>query len=243
MAEKCRLLIADTVEAFRLALQEVLQDSYDIRICRDGRTALELLRRFQPDLVVLDMMLPGLDGISLLQAAAKEGIHPIVLATTRYYNDYILDSAAHLGVDYIMVKPCDITSTVDRIRDLSRGLRSVSQKPPDPHSQASGLLLRLGISTKLHGYLYLREAILVMAGNPGLSITKELYPTVARRCGSNVIKVERSIRTAIQMAWEKRDERIWQLYFAPDSGGSIPRPSNGTFISRLAEELLPKGEN
>lgn len=235
--ETRKLLIADGTEEFRIALCEVLKETYQVHSCRDGKEALALLRSFHPDILVLDLMLPELDGISLLQSAAAEGICPMVLATTRFLNDYVLESANALGVGYVMVKPCDIRATVARIRDLTKRLCPNSQAPLDPNTYIANLLLTLGVPTKLHGYAYLRQAILLMARHPGQSITKELYPDVGAACNSDKTHVERSIRSAIATAWSRRDDQVWQKYFQADAQGSLPRPTNAAFISRLAETL------
>ena len=88
------------------------------------------------------------------------------------------------------------------------------------------------------GYTYLRESIPIYAKDPQQAITKELYPAVAKLCGSSVDQVERAMRTAIERAWKRRDDQIWRLYFTPQSDGSIKKPSNSEFISRLADLLI-----
>ncbi len=233
-----KLLIAEGAEEFRLALAEALRGCYYVRTCREGREALELMRSYEPDLVILDLMLPGLDGISVLQSAAAAGIRPVVLATTRFVSDYVMEAVDRLGVGYLMVKPCDVTATVNRLGDLSQRIRQPLLSPADPRTHVSNTLMALGIPTKLRGYGYLREAILLMAQRPDQSITKELYPDVGVRCGCTGVHVERSIRSAIATAWKKRDEKIWRQFFQPDGEGVLQRPSNGEFISRLADGLM-----
>ena len=232
-----KLLIADANEEFAQALAERLQGAYYVRRCQDGKQALALLRSFAPDVLVLDLMLPELDGISLLQAAAGEGLCLMVLAGSRFFNDYVHEAMEALNVGYLMRKPCDIGATVDRIADLSRHLRPPILTQPDPRTHVTNLLLSLGVATKLRGYSYLREAILLMAKKPDQSITKELYPAIAALCGCQRANVERSIRSAIENAWLRRDDQLWQLYFRPGPDGVIPRPSNAAFISRLADAL------
>ena len=232
-----KLLIADGTEDFRQALHDTLRGAYRVRTCQDGKTAIQLLHSFRPEILVLDLMLPELDGISLLHAACAEDLRPMVLATTRFVNDYVLESVTALGVGYLMLKPCDIHATVARIRDLHQHLSPPVLSEADPRAQISNLLLSLGIPTKLRGYAYLREAILLMARRPGQSITKELYPDVGLACSTTAVHVERSIRSAIQIAWNHRDDRIWQLYFQAQADGSLPRPTNAAFISRLADTL------
>ena len=235
--EMLKLLIADAGEGFRQALSEQLRGTYRIRVCREGRETLEMMLAFKPDLVVLDMMLPGLDGISILQEAAHSGLHPMVLATTKYANDFLVEAASRLEVGYMMVKPCDVQATVQRLRDLAEHIRQPVVVRPDPRTAVSNVLLAMGISTKLRGYAYLREAILEMMHNPGQSVTKELYPAVGKLCGATKTQVERSIRSAIGKAWENRDEAMWRLYFQSAPAGSMERPSNAVFISGIADRL------
>ena len=232
-----KLLIADDNEDFRQALADALQGAYYVRTCRTGREALTLLHSYRPDVLVLNLLLPEMDGISLLENAVRNGIRPMVLATTRLDTDYILESVSRLGVEYLMRRPCDIPSTVARIRDLSRRLNPSPVTAPDPMSQVSNLLLSLSIPPRLSGYAQVREAILIKARHPKYAITKEPYPAVANACGCDADSVERCIRTAIHAAWKHRDDRVWQLYFRPGPDGTIPRPTNGTFISRLADSL------
>lgn len=236
-----KLLIADGTEPFRLALADHLRGSYVIHLSQEGHDTLEQLYAYRPDILVLDLMLPGLDGISILQMASEAGIHPLVLATTRYVSDYVLEAAERLGVGYIMIKPCDIRATVARITDMAKHRDNTSL--PNVRSDVSKLLISLGIPTKLRGYVYLQEAILESIRNPHQQITKTLYPAVAQLTDSTPIQVERSIRNAISTAWSTRDEEIWQLYFQCDSNGNIPKPTNGSFITRLARHMAMKQEN
>lgn len=232
-----RMLIVDPSEEFRNSLADALRGAYQIRLCGDGIQAQALLREFSPDILVLDLVLPGYDGLSLLQWALERDIRPMVLATTRFFGDYVLESLERMGVGYVMVKPCDLGAVVRRIGDMSSRIQPREVAHPDPRNQTSGLLLALGVPTKLRGYAYLREAILLMMCDPTQSITKELYPEVARLCGCAPSHVERSIRSAVAAAWERRDDQLWRLYFQPDENGQILRPSNGAFITRLADSL------
>ena len=233
-----KLLIADGTEEFRLALADTLRGAYIVRTCQEGMETLHMIQSFKPDVLVLDLMMPGLDGITLLQETAEMGLRPVVLATTRFANDYVLERTAQLGVGFVMIKPCDIKATVARISDLTQRANPPAVTQPDPRTAASNLLLALGVPTKLRGYAYLREALLEAMRDPSQPVTKELYPTVAGICGGNGVQVERSIRSAINAAWSNRDEQFWRLYFQPGPDGTVPRPTNAAFISRLTDRLL-----
>ena len=178
--------------------------------------------------------MPGLDGITLLQRAVEEGLRPMVLATTSYQNEYVLDSLQKLGVGYVMVKPCDLRATITRLADLSQRISSPVVAQPDIHVHVSNLLLALGFKTRHRGYGYLRTGIVRMAADFRQSITKELYPAVAREFQTDKKSVEHCIRTAIEKAWDAGDRQLWRMYFEQEAAGAH-RPSNGEFIRRLAE--------
>lgn len=233
-----KLLIADGNEEFRLALAEALRDTYIVRVCQEGKEALRQLQTFRPDVLVLDLVMAELDGISLLQKAAQMDLRPVVLATTRFRNDYVLERAAQLGVGYVMIQPCDLEAVKERLADLTERTEAPAVTQADSRTTASNLLLSLGIPTKLKGYTFLREALLLVMRDPRQSVTKELYPAVAEICGGNAFQVERAIRSAICTAWNRRDDRQWRVYFQPGPDGSVPRPTNAAFISRLADRMM-----
>lgn len=237
--EKQKLLIAESSDLLWM-LSDMLQGSYEVRCCADGYEAQKLLPQFLPDLMILDVMLPGIDGISLLQWSLEQGIRSRVLITTRLASDYVLEAANRLGVGYVMLKPYDLSALAARVADMGRSVQPVAALRPGPETQISGMLLALGFRPKLRGFACLREAVLLSAGEEHLSVTKVLYPEVARRCGCKAGHVERNIRSAIDAAWSGRDETVWRLYFAPDSKGHVTRPTNAAFISRLADSLRTK---
>ena len=232
-----KLLIADCSEDYRTALAAVLRSQYHVLCCRSGTEALALLHQERPDIFVLDLMLPELDGLTLLERISSNGICPMVLAVTPILSDYVFSCAQRLGIEYLVRKPCDIEAIASRVRDLSHRLKAPEPKM-DPDSYIRNLLLSLDLSTKHNGYTYLREAILLMAKDPAQSVTKMLYPEIARTNGCHKENVERSIRTALDRAWEKRNPQTWQKYFP----NAQQRPSNAVFISRLAEALLLEEE-
>lgn len=225
------LLIAESSEEFARSLAAALSGRHQVFFCHNGRDALGLLQELRPEMLVLDLMLPELDGISLLREANSLGLRPRVLALTPLISPYVAESASQLGIGYIIRKPCDIQAAAMRVEDMARRM---IQEPPgqDPHSSSSDMLLSLSLLTKHRGYHYLREAVVLMARDPAQSITKELYPAVAEICSSTTKHVERSIRSALSAAWDRRDPAVWVRYFPPGRC-----PTNAMFISRLAEEL------
>lgn len=233
-----KLLIADTTEEFRHALAEVLRSAYIVKTCHDGKEALHLLQTFRPDVLVIDLLLPEVDGVTVLQRAVKLGLKPEVLAVTRYASDYILEAVTRLGVGYVMRKPCDIHAVASRLADLTDRTEYPAVTRIDDRTAVTNLLLSLSFSTKLRGYPCLREALLIAMENPGQSVTKVLYPAVAEICGGNGRQVEHVIRSAIAAAWQRRDDRVWRQYFQPGPDGTVPRPTNAVFISRMADRMV-----
>lgn len=232
-----KLLIADCNEDYRLALAAALQSQYQVFYCRTGTEARDLLYKEHPDILVLDLMLPELDGLTLLERVCADGICPMVLAATPILSGYVLSCAQRLGIEYLVRKPCDIEAIASRVRDLSQRLKAPVPKT-DPVNFVTELLLSLSISTKHNGFAYLREAILLMARDPSQSVTKVLYPSIAHMFGCQKENIERSIRTALDSAWDRGNRLLWNEYF-PDGR---QRPSNAVFISRMAETLRMENE-
>ena len=232
-----KLLIADGTEAFRLALADNLKELYHVRVCQEGKETLESICTFRPDLLVLDMLLPGLDGITILQRAAEAGVKPVVLATTGLITPFVTEGASRAKVSYLMVKPCDVEAATSRLLELTERLEGPCLTRPDLRTEVSNMLLTLGIATNLRGYSYLRDAILAEIRQPGQQLTKALYPDVGKPYGASGAQVERSIRDAVGKAWLRRNDAVWGQYFPMDASGEIPKPSNAVFICTLSNYI------
>lgn len=235
--EMRKVLIADNSEDFAASLGDMLRGTCFVRMCTTGTQALEQLRSYRPDVLVMDVMLPELDGISLLQAAQEEDLMTNVLALTRSSAPYITEALDRLGVGYIMMKPCRTEAVRQRIMDLASQVKPRLVCQPDMRNTVSNLLISLRVPTKLRGYGCTREAVLYLMRDPEMSITKELYPAVAQICDGNAVQVERAIRGAIKAAWINQDSTVWPQYFQPCADGTIPRPTNAAFLTRLADKL------
>lgn len=233
-----KLLIADSGAAFCRELSAQLEGVCCCKTAQSGIAASQLLWSFAPDTIVLDLMLPGLDGISLLRQAADRGLRPTVLAVSDYLSAYMLASLQELEVAYVIRKPCSIAAIAERTAELLQLQPCPLRTDPDPRAIVTELLRRLSVPTKLRGYTCLREALLLAMRQPGQAITKELYPAVAGLSDMTAMQVERSIRTAIDLAFQNRDEQLWRRYFQASAQGQLRKPSNGAFITRLADELL-----
>ncbi len=232
-----KILIADGTEDFCVTLAEDFGCDVQVKVCCTGREVLELIPEFCPDGIVLDLTLSGSDGLEVLRAISDMGYKAPILTTTRFVSDYILAALEKYNVDYLMVKPCDTRSVVRRMKDMLDYAAPAEIISPEPRNIVSNMLMDLGFSTKRRGFQCLREAILIKNQNPWQSITKELYPAVGEIFEASGEQVEHVIRTAIATAWKNGDKATWERYFYQKANNEIRRPSNGEFISRMAEGL------
>lgn len=229
-----KLLIADSSDIFMSALTAALKDQFQITTCANGNTLMELLPQSQPDVLVLNLMLPYTDGITALQQTTYHP--PVILAIANHMSAYVERSVTELGIDYTMITP-SVSSVVARLQDLISGYTS-ADSTMDIQAKALHYLHLLGFPTHLDGYRQLCVALPMFVENPQQLMTKELYPAVAQLCGAKDKRaVEHSIRKAIRTAWEHRDNAVWRKFFTICSSGTLPCPTNKEFICRLAEAL------
>lgn len=232
-----KLLIADSNDEFRDTLAQALRKSCTVRACRSGAQALELLRGDRPDILILDLMLAELDGLTLLQLAIEAGIRPRILVTANYFSPYVRSVLNRMEVDYCMQKPCSIQAIVCRIADFVAETAPAAPAEADENDLVAAMLLQLGVGAHLDGFRYLCKAIPLFRMDTGQAITKELYVTVGDIYNKDPRQVERSIRSAIESAWRRRSDAQWAQYFTPGPGGCVPKLSNGKFIAHLAQRL------
>lgn len=226
-----RLLIADSSQDLCLELTRRLQGQFEICSCSRGDQVLVLAERFQPNIMLLDLMMPGGDGIGILQDLFLAGHHPKVLAVSRYVSEYMLQWLEKFQVCYVMRKPCDLRKVAVRLSHLAQDAdeeASVCQKIHE-------ILLTLGFRSNLTGYRYLAEAVELFYRNPEQSMTKELYPSTASKFGATGQQVERAIRCCIQDAYEKRRDELWRLYFPTGRDGRVRSVTNSHFIARIVD--------
>lgn len=236
------MMIADNSDDFREALDNALSDTYKIVQCSNGKQALAVALEVKPEIVVLDLMLTELDGISLLHGIRRAGIRPVVLAVTRFFNDYVQEAAQTLGICYIVRKPCDPSAVAERVRDLTNWMNPRSTRPLDPKTYIAEQTRALMFSPRHQGTKFLQEAVLIALDEPEISLTKDLYPRLGHRFGGTPLQVEHSLRTAIVAACKKSHGQLWDDLFPVDPVNGTRQISNGVVISRLAEDLRLKIE-
>lgn len=235
MKEK-RILIAEALPEFASRLCELLDGNYRLRVCHNGSLVQTVLDEFYPDVLVLDLTLPGIDGLSLMKRIRSMYFRPRVLLTTCFMSTYVEMAIAGLGVDMVMLKPCNAEILVEQVEDMLYGTQPRQIPRPKPRATVASMLMDLNVPSNRRGFAYLEKCIRQYLNNPGQSLTKGIYPNVAQAHYTQPEAVERAIRQVVHESWENRNDGVWRMYFSPGREGRIPRPTNSEFISRLAEQ-------
>lgn len=226
-----KILIADRSDDLCFVLKKLLEKEYDVTVCYDGETALSLLRGIQPDALILDLRLPVLDGFTLL-AELQGQLPPAILAITDGGTDYDHRMAIEQGAGYVLQRPFNTRSVLFHIKWLLHYARDPKHTPIDPRTITSAHLSRLGLDCSHDGYQQLRLGIPLFMQDPSMHLGKELFPAIIAIWGrGDPVSLERTIRSAIEAAWKRRNVAIWAEYF-PDCEKC---PSNKKFIARLSE--------
>lgn len=218
-------LIADPSDTFREALTLALSPGFQVMTCTRGDAVPALLASRKPDLLILELSLPGLDGISLLEQLPER---PPVLVVTDLMNDYVYRALVRLGVEYAIRKPCPVRSVADRAFDLVRTARA-----PQVPQALQDTLLRLGLPCGRHGFQHLLTGLPMLAQKRDQQLSKELYDTIAALDRSTPAAVEKAIRDVIRDGWNSGDRREWNRLFP----GLQRCPRNKDFLFRMADLL------
>ena len=246
MDKRTSILIADNSEEFCGSLSTALQRTERFNLVGtacDGEQAMQLLEERKPDILVLDLMLAKKDGLSILKSMTGWERRPAVVATSGFMTDYVASAAAGLGVAYLILKPCDMEALVDRLEELrgDTGRSIPIRRAPGQSIEAlvTGIIHESGVPAHIKGYQYLREAIIIAVGDMDVinAITKVLYPQVAKTFQTTPSRVERAIRHAIEVAWDRGDLDTLQRFFGYTVSNTKGKPTNSEFIALIADRL------
>lgn len=248
--KKTRILVADDSSEIRERLGNLLQTMPEVECvgtASNGMTAIEMISTLKPDIVLLDIIMPQLDGFGVMEYLSDRNIMPEIIVISALTQENFIQRAVNLGTRYYVAKPFEDENVKSRIRDviaLKNGKFQVSVqtkiKPTSLDEKISGVFISIGIPAHIKGYHFLREAVKMVVENPDSinRITKELYPGIAKTFATSPSKVERAIRHAIEVAWTRgRIENINQL-FGFKVYGKNDKPTNGEFIALIADKLI-----
>ena len=250
METKTRVLIADPNEDLRKLLGAYVDEDETMELvggAGDGAEALDMLGRLKPDVLVTELVLPKLDGLSLLRSAREASPGTRVVVLTGLLNERMVAECMELGVCYVIAKPCDAESVLRNIRLLSAPARRAAQQgqlytaksEPSLEVMVTDIIHEIGVPAHIKGYQYLREAIMITINDMDAinAVTKVLYPAVAKRFATTPSRVERAIRHAIEVAWDRGDIETLQKFFGYTVSNIKGKPTNSEFIAMIADCL------
>ncbi len=240
-----RIIVADTGAEFRQSLARALSDESDFQVIGqtgDGVELVRMVRGDQPDAVIMDMVLTGgMDGMDVLDVLAQLKNRPKVVILSSYIKGNVVDAAAARGADFFIAKPCRIGSVGERLRQVmtAGGMEPERDDSADLEARVTAIIHEVGVPAHIKGYQYLREAIIIAVKDMDVinAVTKVLYPEVAKRFGTTASRVERAVRHAIEVAWDRGDLETLQKYFGYTVSNAKGKPTNSEFIAMIADRL------
>jgi len=248
------ILIADAGEDFRKLLSELIAAEEDMEVvgaAGDGQEALALAEELKPDILVTDLVLSRLDGLGLLRALTEKENAPAALVLSGFFNERVVSACSELGAYYFMPKPCDIPALLTHIRQVAADRQRAAQpasgglaiaagpKEPSLEAAVTEIIHEIGVPAHIKGYQYLREAIILTVQDMDAinAVTKVLYPAVAKKFATKPSRVERAIRHAIEVAWDRGDLEVLQKYFGYTVSNIKGKPTNSECIAMIADSL------
>lgn len=257
--KKTRLLIADDNKDFCKIIVQFLSNYEEfevVGVAEDGIQALNLIKEFEPDILLLDMIMPHLDGLGVLEKLKYSGnyIFPKVVVLSAVGQDRITQKAIELGAYYYIIKPFDFNVLAERLKEIadfdyssnimeemasySAQKRNIN-KERDLEEKITRVIQDIGVPAHIKGYLYLRESINIVINDIEYlgAITKELYPAVADKFNTTPSRVERAIRHAIEVAWNRGNLESIDQIFGYTVNNNKGKPTNSEFIALISDKL------
>ena len=267
MNEKITILIADDNAEFARTLMNYIEKEEDmevVEVAKDGNEAVKMIENVQPDIALLDVIMPHLDGLGVLEKVLELNISkkPTCIMLSAVGQDKITQRALELGANYYVVKPFDISLLIKRIREIKNykvsqfrtgtSMQSREIKAPYIDIRESGrsekdnlealvtnVIHEVGVPAHIKGYQYLREAIMMVTNDIEVinQITKQLYPDIAKKFNTTPSRVERAIRHAIEVAWGRGQTEVVESIFGYTVSASKGKPTNSEFIAMISDKL------
>lgn len=266
MKDKITVLIADDNSEFANKLAGYVEQEEDMEVigmAKDGNEAFDMLSKIEPDILLLDVIMPHLDGIGVLEKIAISNMRnkPMCIMLSAVGQDKITQRALDLGAEYYIVKPFDIQALIKRAKDLrnyqptqfknvsmaSREIKApyIEIAPENKKNQenlealVTNVIHEVGVPAHIKGYQYLREAIMVVVNDIDVinQITKQLYPNIANKFNTTPSRVERAIRHAIEVAWARGQQEAVESIFGYTVSAAKGKPTNSEFIAMIADKL------
>jgi two-component system, response regulator, stage 0 sporulation protein A len=250
--QKIKVCLADDNRELIHLIEEYLSDQDDIEVigvAYNGHECLEIIEEKDPDVLVLDIIMPHLDGLAVLEKIRERNSSPSVIMLTAFGQEDVTKKAVDLGASYFILKPFDMENLTNHIRQVS-GRKSAfiqrpaaskmeKDKPRNLDASITSVIHEIGVPAHIKGYMYLREAISMVYNDIELlgSITKVLYPDIAKKYNTTSSRVERAIRHAIEVAWSRGNIESISKMFGYTVSMTKAKPTNSEFIAMVADKL------
>ena len=243
MDKKIKIVLTESNEDARFMLQTALERTGRFVVTGstgDGTQVQTLLEETKPDLLFLDMLLPGLDGLSILRRL-EENSRPAILAVSHFITQDTAVEAGNLGVSVLISKPYQEAAVIEHLLQMEEK-RSGRFHAPGLEELVTSIIHEVGVPAHIKGYQYVREAIMITVENMEVinSVTKVLYPEVAKRFHTTSSRVERAIRHAIEVAWDRGDLETLQKFFGYTVSNVKGKPTNSEFIAMISDRIRLK---
>lgn len=246
--KEIRVLMIDDNKSLVDMIEEYFSENGKIKVVKKAYSGLEGIKvvdknRDDYDVIILDLIMPNKDGIYVLDEMKKRGISKPVIISTSYNQDEMIRKVSEYGVRYFLLKPYDLTDLESRILELSNFELKENKNINLFHSglqmSITKILHDLGVPSHIKGYQYIKEGIMLIYENPSMigGITKELYPEIANKYNTTVSRVERAIRHAIEVSWNRGDWDLMDEIFGHSVDVDKAKPTNSEFIVTVADKL------
>ena len=247
MHKKFKIVLTDDGTEFTGNCTSALRGAgFEVTVApKDGMETLNLVEKLEPDVLVMDSFLSRIDALGVLEGVRKRGLRkPVTMVLSAVNNPNLEKETVRAGADYYLLKPVDVSVLTERITQLTgwfRGARPQAEEFSDDNMLilVSDIMHQLGVPAHIKGYQYLRESIMLTIHDSDMmsSVTKVLYPTVARKFKTTPSRVERAIRHAIEVAWDRGDVDVLSGYFGYTIQTSRGKPTNSEFIAMISDKL------
>jgi two-component system response regulator (stage 0 sporulation protein A) len=252
-----KVLIADDNREFCGILKDYFtsEPEYElIDVCQNGMEVLEVLKKHEVEVLILDLIMPYMDGIGVLEKINELNLDktPKIIILTAFGQENITQKAVQLGADYYILKPFNLQVLGDRVKQVARDVKISSERrgpissiainqpaPKNLEVEVTKVIHEIGVPAHVKGYQYLRDAIMLVVEEINYlgAVTKELYPTIAQKYDTTPSRVERAIRHAIELAWDRGDLDKINKFFGYTISGEKGKPTNSEFIAIIADRL------
>ena len=243
MEHRMKIVLTDTNEEIRELMRTALERTGRFTVVGatgDGAQALQMVQELKPDMLLLDLILPGLDGLSILRRLGEEE-RPTVLAVSHFVTQDVIAEAGALGAAMFISKPYNVEAMVENLLQLAEKQGEVLHAP-GLEEMVTSIIHEVGVPAHIKGYQYVREAIMITVEDMDVinSVTKILYPEVAKRFHTTASRVERAIRHAIEVAWDRGDLETLQKFFGYTVSNAKGKPTNSEFIAMISDRIRLK---